>query len=99
MGEVYTLLTYSKTRVRTSPYITLSRGDKMSYYSEQALQEKLNRLSTSQDSIETLSTWIVHHRPHATTSISIWLQNYVDGNLQLVLYTCNKNRNHACVVT
>ena len=57
----------------------LSRGDKMSYYSEQALQEKLNRLSASQDSIETLSTWIVHHRDHAPTSTSIWLRNYVDG--------------------
>ena len=78
LSVYYSLYTFSNASVHLRKY-SPSRGDKMSYYSEQALQEKLNRLSASQDSIETLSTWIVHHKGHATTSISIWLQNYIDG--------------------
>ena len=50
----------------------------MSTFSEQALQEKLERLSSSQDSIETLSLWMIHHRLHASASVEAWLQCFVN---------------------
>ena len=51
----------------------------MSSFSEQVLQEKLSRLTVSQDSIETLSSWIIHHRTHAAVSVTKWLQNIHQG--------------------
>ena len=58
---------------------------KMSTFSEQALLEKLERLSSSQDSIETLSLWMIHHRLHASASVEAWLQCFV--NCELVVIT------------
>ena len=55
---------------------------KMSSYSVQALQEKLSRLSLSQDSIETLSLWILHHKAYAKTSVSLWLDNVLKGEYE-----------------
>ena len=51
----------------------------MSSYSVQTLQEKLNRLTLSQDSIETLSLWVIHHRDHAKTSVAVWLDSLQKG--------------------
>lgn len=53
--------------------------NKMATFSEQAFQEKLSRLTSSQDSIETLSLWIIHHRAHAVTEVSIWLEYFLQG--------------------
>lgn len=50
----------------------------MSTFSEQALQDKLSRLSSSQDSIETLSLWIIHHRVHASASVELWLRSFIE---------------------
>ena len=54
---------------------------KMSFFSVQALQEKLNRLTLSQDSIETLSLWIIHHKTHAKVSVEVWLDDVKKGLL------------------
>ena len=51
----------------------------MSFFTVQVLQEKLSRLSLSQDSIETLSLWIIHHKAHATTSIEVWMEDMRKG--------------------
>lgn len=51
----------------------------MSFFTVQVLQEKLNRLTLSQDSIETLSLWIIHHKAHASTSIEIWMEDMQSG--------------------
>lgn len=55
----------------------------MSTFSKQALQEKLSRLSLSQDSIETLSLWIIHHKAHAKSSIEMWLEEIQRGRVKL----------------
>lgn len=52
----------------------------MSSYSVQVLQEKLARLSQSQDSIETLSLWIIHHKSKASTSVAVWLEEFQKGS-------------------
>ena len=51
----------------------------MSSYSIQTLTEKLDRLSLSQDSIETLSLWMIHHKSKANTSVSTWLEEFKKG--------------------
>ena len=58
---------------------------RMSSYSVQALQEKLNRLSLSQDSIETLSLWVIHHKAYARTSVSMWLDNVLKGGVMAIM--------------
>lgn len=51
----------------------------MSTFSVQALEEKLSRLSLSQDSIETLSLWITQYKAHAKDSVEVWLDETKKG--------------------
>ncbi len=53
----------------------------MSSYSIQTLTEKLDRLSLSQDSIETLSLWMIHHKSKAKTSVDTWLEEFKKGDV------------------
>lgn len=66
-----------------SPQISVRDGQRvprnMSSFSEQVFQEKLTRLSSSQDSIETLSLWIIHHKAHGSSVVDIWMQNFIQG--------------------
>ena len=59
----------------------------MSSYTIQTLTEKLDRLSMSQDSIETLSLWIIHHKSKAKTSVSTWLEEFKKGKSAAPLIT------------
>lgn len=52
----------------------------MSSFSELVLQEKLSRLTSSQESIETLSLWIIHHKGNAETIAQKWSENFLHGN-------------------
>lgn len=53
----------------------------MSSYSEQAFKEKISRLSLSQDSVETLSLWVLEHKAHAQTSVQTWLGELKRGEV------------------
>uniref|UniRef100_A0A8V5H2D0 Uncharacterized protein n=1 Tax=Melopsittacus undulatus TaxID=13146 RepID=A0A8V5H2D0_MELUD len=44
----------------------------MSSFSESALEKKLSELSNSQQSVQTLSLWLIHHRKHAAPIVSVW---------------------------
>ncbi|XP_019396353.1 PREDICTED: regulation of nuclear pre-mRNA domain-containing protein 1A isoform X4 [Crocodylus porosus] len=44
----------------------------MSAFSEAALERKLSELSNSQQSVQTLSLWLIHHRKHSTLIVSVW---------------------------
>ncbi|XP_062871507.1 regulation of nuclear pre-mRNA domain-containing protein 1B [Trichomycterus rosablanca] len=44
----------------------------MSSFSEPALEKKLSELSNSQQSVQTLSLWIIHYRKHSSTIVRIW---------------------------
>ncbi|XP_013861206.1 regulation of nuclear pre-mRNA domain-containing protein 1A isoform X1 [Austrofundulus limnaeus] len=44
----------------------------MSAFSEAALEKKLSELSNSQQSVQTLSLWLIHHRKHSKTIVSVW---------------------------
>ena len=56
----------------------------MSSFSVATLQEKLSRLSASQESIETLSLWIIHHKTFAKTSVAVWADSFGKGELTAV---------------
>ncbi|XP_073443871.1 regulation of nuclear pre-mRNA domain-containing protein 1A isoform X2 [Dendrobates tinctorius] len=44
----------------------------MSAFSEAALEKKLSELSNSQQSVQTLSLWLIHHRKHSGVIVSVW---------------------------
>ncbi|XP_078508246.1 regulation of nuclear pre-mRNA domain-containing protein 1B isoform X3 [Lissotriton helveticus] len=44
----------------------------MSSFSESALEKKLMELSNSQQSVQTLSLWLIHHRKHAGPIVTVW---------------------------
>ncbi|KAG8005184.1 Regulation of nuclear pre-mRNA domain-containing protein 1A [Nibea albiflora] len=44
----------------------------MSAFSEAALEKKLSELSNSQQSVQTLSLWLIHHRKHSRTIVNVW---------------------------
>ncbi|XP_071399347.1 regulation of nuclear pre-mRNA domain-containing protein 1B isoform X5 [Centroberyx affinis] len=44
----------------------------MSSFSESALEKKLSELSNSQQSVQTLSLWIIHHRKHSALIVKVW---------------------------
>ena len=52
----------------------------MSAFTAQAFLEKLSRLTLSQESIETLSLWIIHHKAYAKLAVDIWLQEVKKGS-------------------
>ncbi|KXJ27401.1 Regulation of nuclear pre-mRNA domain-containing protein 1B [Exaiptasia diaphana] len=44
----------------------------MSSFSTSTLEKKLNDLSSTQQSVQTLSLWVIHHRKHAKTVVQTW---------------------------
>ncbi|KAM9295964.1 LOW QUALITY PROTEIN: regulation of nuclear pre-mRNA domain-containing protein 1B [Gastrophryne carolinensis] len=44
----------------------------MASFSESALEKKLSELSNSQQSVQTLSLWLIHHRKHAAAIVTVW---------------------------
>ncbi|XP_076354834.1 regulation of nuclear pre-mRNA domain-containing protein 1B-like [Tachypleus tridentatus] len=46
----------------------------MSGFTEAALEKKLAELNSSQQSIQTLSLWLIHHRKHHKIIIKVWFR-------------------------
>ncbi|XP_067613258.1 regulation of nuclear pre-mRNA domain-containing protein 1B [Eurosta solidaginis] len=46
----------------------------MSAFSESALLKKLGELNSSQQSIQTLSLWLIHHRKHHAIIVKTWIK-------------------------
>ncbi|CAN0280644.1 unnamed protein product [Lampetra planeri] len=44
----------------------------MSSFSESALEKKLSELSNSQQSVQTLALWLIHHRKHSRSVVQVW---------------------------
>ncbi|XP_030086636.2 regulation of nuclear pre-mRNA domain-containing protein 1B isoform X1 [Serinus canaria] len=54
------------------PHRGRSSPGPMSSFSESALEKKLSELSNSQQSVQTLSLWLIHHRKHAGPIVAVW---------------------------
>jgi len=44
----------------------------MSVFSEESMQKKLADLNVSQQSIQTTSLWLIHHKKHAQAVVAVW---------------------------
>lgn len=53
----------------------------MSGFTQQALEKKLTDLNSSQQSIQTLSLWLIHHKKHCRTIVQIWMKELKKGLL------------------
>jgi regulator of Ty1 transposition protein 103 len=51
----------------------------MSAFTESALVKKLTDLNSSQQSIQTLSLWLIHHRKHHGIVVKTWLKEIQKG--------------------
>jgi regulator of Ty1 transposition protein 103 len=51
----------------------------MSSFSDSNLAKKLNELNGTQQSIQTLSLWLIHHRKHSKTIVQVWLRELKKG--------------------
>ncbi|ALC43911.1 CG9018 [Drosophila busckii] len=64
----------------------------MSTFTESALLKKLHELNTSQQSIQTLSLWLIHHRKHHAVIVQTWqkeLQNVIEPKKLTFMYLAN----------
>ncbi|XP_054713904.1 regulation of nuclear pre-mRNA domain-containing protein 1B-like isoform X2 [Uloborus diversus] len=52
----------------------------MSSFTDSALEKKLAELNNSQQSIQTLSLWLIHHRKHHKTIVQVWLRELKKAN-------------------
>ena len=57
----------------------------MSVFSEVALEKKLSELSNSQQSVQTLSLWLIHHRKHSKAIVTVWFNELKKGKLARLL--------------
>lgn len=46
----------------------------MSGFTDSVLEKKLGELNNSQQSIQTLSLWLIHHRKHHKTIVQVWFK-------------------------
>lgn len=53
---------------------------KMSGFTESAFERKLAELNQSQQSIQGLSVWLIHHRKHHNGIVKIWYKEFLKGN-------------------
>ncbi|XP_068142395.1 LOW QUALITY PROTEIN: regulation of nuclear pre-mRNA domain-containing protein 1B [Drosophila tropicalis] len=64
----------------------------MSAFTESALLKKLGELNSSQQSIQTLSLWLIHHRKHSASIVQTWqreLQNVPEPKKLTFMYLAN----------
>ncbi|XP_076055474.1 regulation of nuclear pre-mRNA domain-containing protein 1B isoform X4 [Oratosquilla oratoria] len=52
----------------------------MANFNEDGLKKKLDDLNMSQQSIQTLSLWLIHHKKHAHTVVNVWLRELVKAS-------------------
>ena len=58
----------------------------MSSFSDSTLIDKLAGLTNSQQSIQTMSLWLIHHRKHARRIVKIWFAELMRGKHNITLH-------------
>jgi len=48
----------------------------MAGFTLQAFEKKLNEFNSSQQSIQTLSLWLIHHRKHFKSIVQTWFKEF-----------------------
>ena len=55
----------------------------MSSFSDANFAKKLNELNNTQQSIQTLSLWLIHHRKHSKVIVHVWHRELQKGKTQI----------------
>lgn len=55
----------------------------MAGFTENALARKLQELNSSQQSIQTLSLWLIHHRKHHSAVVKTWFKEFMKGKVPI----------------
>jgi hypothetical protein len=78
--------TYHKRIIKTTDDRNLENNsvlckylEMMAGFTEGALAKKLADLNSSQQSIQTLSLWLIHHRKHHATIVKVWFRELQKG--------------------
>ena len=58
----------------------------MSSFSDQNFVKKLTELNGTQQSIQTLSLWLIHHRKHSKSIIQVWYRELQKGKAALRIF-------------
>ncbi|XP_045625450.2 regulation of nuclear pre-mRNA domain-containing protein 1B isoform X2 [Procambarus clarkii] len=64
----------------------------MASFNEDGLKKKLDDLNMSQQSIQTVSLWLIHHKKHAHTVVNVWYRELVtatDSRKLTFMYLAN----------
>ena len=51
----------------------------MSSFTDSSLVKKLTELNNTQQGIQTLSLWLIHHRKHSKTVVQTWYRELEKG--------------------
>lgn len=51
----------------------------MASFSVKSFERKLKEMSSRQDSVQTVSLWLIHHRAHSKTVVSLWHDHIKKG--------------------
>ena len=63
----------------------------MASFSESKFESKLKALNPSQQSIQTLSLWLIHHRRHAKHVVKVWVSLLKKGYIHSIKLIINVN--------
>ncbi|KAK8725248.1 hypothetical protein OTU49_010774 [Cherax quadricarinatus] len=64
----------------------------MASFNEDGLKKKLDDLNMSQQSIQTVSLWLIHHKKHAHNVVNVWYRELVtatDSRKLTFMYLAN----------
>ena len=53
----------------------------MALLNQKAFERKLQNMSSTQDSVQTVSLWMIHHKKHAEDMVSVWLEQLKKGKI------------------
>lgn len=53
----------------------------MALLNQKAFERKLQNMSAAQDSVQTVSLWMIHHKKHADDMVAVWLDQVKKGNV------------------
>lgn len=51
----------------------------MALLNQKAFERKLQNMSSTQDSVQTVSLWMIHHKKHAEDMVTVWLEQLKKG--------------------
>lgn len=55
----------------------------MALLNRKAFERKLQNMSSAQDSVQTVSLWMIHHKKHAEDMVIVWLDQLKKGRAEL----------------